>query len=138
MPVRFVHWTLNDGEVVLRGRILPSLLAQAQQIYTTTQHEYSGSQTARSIQCSAHFESKPGKKNPIILSVSGIGTGTGTGTDIMQKLFNTGCVCDQDWISESHWNIVKTHHLKQFQGLKNGCVTHSSLSLFRYSVKGST
>ena len=33
---------------------------------------------------------------------------------------------------------LKTHHLKQFQNLKNGYVTHSSLSLFRCSVKCST
>ena len=49
------------------------------------------------------------------------------------------------WLSlgpESHWNTIVTHHLNQFQDLKNGYINHSSLSLFRSlflfrcSVKG--
>ena len=58
------------------------------------------------------------------------------------ETIHTGCVWGQDWIPESHRNIIKTHHLKQFQDLKNGYITYSSLSLlrplspFRCSVKG--
>ena len=46
------------------------------------------------------------------------------------ETIHTGCVWDQDWTPENHWNI-KTHHLKQLQDLKNEYITHSSLSLFR-------
>ena len=59
------------------------------------------------------------------------------------KTIHTGCIWGQDWTPENHWNIIKTHHLKQFQDLKNGYITYSSLSLFRSlflfrcSVKGS-
>ena len=55
----------------------------------------------------------------------------------MQKPFTLG-VWGQDWTPESHWNIIRTHHLKQFQDLKHAYITHSSLSLFRCSVKGSS
>ena len=47
------------------------------------------------------------------------------------------CCWDQDWTPESHWYKIKIHHLKQFQDLKNGYVTHSSPSLFRsLSLRG--
>ena len=47
------------------------------------------------------------------------------------KTIHTGCVWGQEWTPETHRNIIKTHHLKEFQDLKNGYITHSSLSLFR-------
>ena len=54
------------------------------------------------------------------------------------ETIHTGCVCDQDWTLGSHWNTIETNHLKQFQNLKYGYITHSSLSLFRCNVKSST
>ena len=36
------------------------------------------------------------------------------------------------WTPENHWNTIEAHHLKQFQDLKNGYITHSSLSMFLF------
>ena len=36
------------------------------------------------------------------------------------ETFHIDSVWDRDWSPESHWNTIKTHHLKQFQDLKNG------------------
>ena len=49
-----------------------------------------------------------------------------------------GYVKNQEWTPEIHWNVIVTHHLKQFQDLENGDVTHFSLFLVRCIVKGST
>ena len=66
---------------------------------------------------------------------TGRGSGIGTGTDIMQKPFTLAA--SKPGLDNLNDIKISLKH-RQFQDLKNGHVTHSSLSLFRCNVKGST